>query len=227
MFVLLWFGEKEHSKMPNLLFNYNNWQFWENYAPPLYFGQQKVTFWGEEKLILVNEGVTELNFEVDVYSAWKEWVQDPNQTNAKWPEAISGVGGDPLPGDRTLGTTFFLENGWRMRPWEGDHTITVTGNIFTREGSPIFVSPVDKWAITINLNTSTLVETAAIALGPAAIDQIVNSVWSEELSGTAASSRLINVPQDVWQYIIDTSRNQSAGDKLKKIATKTQDIAFS
>lgn len=144
--------------MPQLVYNYGNWQFWETYNPPTSFGPQKVTFDGPNRLILVNAGVSELNFKEDVYSNWKEWVMDPTQTNSKWAEAISGVGGDDLPGDRVLGATFFLENGWRMRTWEGNHELTVTGNAFTREGEDIFVPTLKKWNITIRLNTSTLVE---------------------------------------------------------------------
>jgi hypothetical protein len=227
--------------MPSLTFNYGNWQFWGDYNPPLYLGEQKVTFDGFNKLILVNEGVTELDFRVDVYSAWKEWVQDPNQVNAKWEKALDVIGGDPLPGDRVLGTTFFLENGWRMRTWEGNHSLTVTGNVFTREGEPIFVPTLDPWTITINLNTSTLVETIlpALSLDAGDIAGIADAVWAEVLSGTAAGTRLVELADavaasntsltatEVWSYIIDTGKNQAAGDKLKKIATKTQDLALS
>ena len=142
-----------------LLFNYGWWTFWEAYNPPTYMGPQKVTFDGPNKLILVNFGETELNFRVDVYSAWKEWVLHPHYTNAEFLEAISVVGGDPLPGDRVLGSTFFLENGWRMRTWDADHILTVTGNLFTREGDDPFVDTLTDVKVTINLNTSTLVET--------------------------------------------------------------------
>ncbi len=227
--------------MPSLIFNYGNWQFWGDYNPPLYLGEQKVVFDGFNKLILVNEGVTELDFRVDVYSAWKEWVQDPNQVNAKWEKALDVIGGDPLPGDRVLGTTFFLENGWRMRTWEGNHSLTVTGNVFTREGEPIFVPTLNPWTITINLNTSTLVETIlpALSLDAGDIAGIADAVWAEVLSGTAAGTRLVELADavaasntsltatEVWSYIIDTGKNQAAGDKLKKIATKTQDLALS
>lgn len=257
--------------MSTLTFNYNNWQFWGAYNPPLYLGEQKVVFDGPNKLILVSEDVTSLDFRVDVYSAWKEWTLDPTQVNAKWPEAIVAVGGDPLPGNRVLGTTFFLENGWRMRTWEGDHALTVTGNIFTREGDPVFVSTLNPWTITINLNTSTLVETIipTLSLGQADIDGVADAVWAEILSGKTAANRLINLESganttniatavwaeilsgtdagtrlvnlaaavdaantsltaaEVWNYIIDTGKSQAAGDKLKKIATKTQDLALS
>ena len=227
--------------MPSLVFNYGNWQFWGAYVPPLYFGEQKVVFDGPNKLIIVNQDITELDFRVDVYSAWKEWVIDPNQTNSKYVSAVTAIGGDDLPGSRVLGTTYFLENGWRMRTWEGDHSLTVTGNVFTREGEPIFVPTINPWTITINLNTSTLVETIlpTLSLGNDDIEAVADAVWAEVLSGTAAGTRLVELADavassntsltatEVWGYIIDSGKSQSASDKLKKIATKTQDIALS
>ena len=222
--------------MPALHLNYGNWQFWGDYSPPNYLGEQKVTFDGPNKIIIVNEGVTALDFREDVYSAWKEWIKDPTQINSKWEPAISAVGGDPLPGDRQLGTTYFLDNGWRMRTWEGDHELTVTGNFFTREGVPAFVPTLNPWTITINLNTATLVETIlpTIAIDQGTVDGIATAVWNESLSnGSTAEETLIAIQQglggfdsDVWNYIIDNSKNQTAAEKLRKIATKTQDIAL-
>jgi len=144
--------------MPSLIYNYGDWDFWAPYDPANgTFGAQKVTIDGENKLILINADITELNFRDDVYSKWKEWTLA--RDNIKFETALSLLGGDPLPGDRSLGTTFFLENGWRMRTWEGNHALTVTGNFFTREGLPAFVPTLNPWTITVNLNTSTLVET--------------------------------------------------------------------
>lgn len=226
--------------MPSVHFNYGNWQFWSVYNPPLQLGNQKVTFDGINKVIIVNEGVTELDFREDVYSAWKEWLLDPNQTNIGYEEAISAVGGDPLPGDRQLGTTYFLENDWRMRTWEGDHELTVTGNVFTRTGVSLFVPTLNPWTITINLNTATLVETILpdIAIQQSDIDGIADAVWAEVLNGETAADRLValaalataleaDVPRWVWNWVIDTGKDQSAGAKLRAVATKTQDIALS
>jgi len=223
--------------MSTVAFNYNRWNYWSIYDPANdLYGDSKVTFDGVNKLILVNYGETSLDFKEDVYSNWKEWIADPTLQNAQYETAISAVGGDPLPGDRALGTTFFLENGWRMRTWEGDHELTVTGNVFTRTGVSLFVPTLESWTITINLNTSTLVETIlpSLSLGADDIAAVADATWAETLSGTSAGDRLIalatalaNVDQDVWDYIIDSDKSQSAGDKLKKIATKTQDIALS
>lgn len=212
-----------------LALGFGDWVFWDAYDPPSFLGPQKVTFDGTNKLILVNEGEIELDFKVDVYSAWKEWLKDPNHTNTRYAPALSVVGGDPLPGSRALGTTYFLENGWRMRTWEGDHSLTVNGNFFTRTGDPIFVPTLNPWTITINLNTSTLVETIVpdTNLNETDLGNIATNVWNTDIeNGNTALEILNGLDSDVWNYIIDANKNQAAKEKLRKIATKTQDLAL-
>jgi hypothetical protein len=179
--------------------NFADWTFWAPYDPPRFLGQQKVTFDGPNRLILVNAGETSIDFREDVYSAWKEWLRDPNhKENGGYSPAISVTGGDPLPGSRQLGTTYFLENDWRMRTWEGDHSLTVTGNIFTRSGIPVFVPTLLPWTITINLNTSTLVETllAESAVSAADIASILAALTIVN-QGVKKSSILVPHTTDV------------------------------
>lgn len=145
-----------------LVFNYGFWEFWELYNPNVTFGEQKVSFDGINKLILVNEPVTQITVLNDIYSNWKEWsmVRD----NGKFLQALSAIGGDPITSTSAVGTTFFLENGWRIRPWNGDYILTINGNIFTREeGDDPFVQPTNKEsAVTINLFRSNLVDTVTL-----------------------------------------------------------------
>lgn len=98
----------------------------------------KVTFDGENKLIIINEGVTDLDIEVDVYTAWKDWTFERDYL--KFEDALRSAGGDPLPGGDFLGGTFFLRNGWRIFVKEGPDNITVVGNIYTEEGDPVFIT---------------------------------------------------------------------------------------
>jgi len=208
---------------------YGDWVFWEAYNPPKFLGPQKVTFDGPNLRILVNEGETELDFRRDIYSAWKEWQKDPNHINTKYPEAISAIGGDPLPGNRQLGTTYFLENNWKIQTWEGNHTLTISGNVFDRDGATIIAPTFLPWNITINLNTSTLVETVVpeSSISDGDIELIANSVWDfEAIPGTTILEKILNIPDDVWDEIIDNAKSQSAREKLRAIATKTQDIAL-
>ena len=73
--------------MSTLTTNYGYWEFWAPYSPSDgYYGNQKVTFDGENKRILVNEGVTDISVKSDIYSNWKEWMQV--RENAKYLPAL-------------------------------------------------------------------------------------------------------------------------------------------
>jgi hypothetical protein len=141
-----------------LALGFGNWTFWDTYAVNDVFGNQAVTFDGPNKLILVNPSVTSLDFKEDVYSNWKEWQMDPHYQNSQYLFAMTAVGGNPLPGARTLGITYFLENGWRMRTWEGDHNLAINGNVYTVEGDDVFVNTIENWNIQITFNVSNLVD---------------------------------------------------------------------
>lgn len=112
-------------------YNWSDWYFWEDYP-------MKVTFDGPNKLILINQDEIDINYQIDIYSNWKEWVR--HLENSKFLPATSVIGGDPTTGAQRLGRTFFLENGWRIKPYPGSYELTIDGNIFTREGEKITIS---------------------------------------------------------------------------------------
>lgn len=170
-----------------LILNYGHWTFWDDEPANSEFGQKKVTFDGTNKVIIVNFGVTELDFGLDVYSAWKEWMQDPNLLNTRYEAALGVVGGDPLPSNRQLGTTFFLENGWKLRTWDGDHILTVNGNVFSRDGSDPFIPTLQPVRVTVNFNTSSVVET--IVAGDAQQSEKVDEIW--KLHGLDSNADLV------------------------------------
>jgi len=91
-----------------------------------------VTFDGDLKVITCDTGTTVLEVP-DLYSRWKDWVL---AGNAFYPEAMKAVGGDTI--DASAGTSIpayvFLANGWRIRPQEADHTLTVKGGVLLVEG---------------------------------------------------------------------------------------------
>ena len=70
----------------------------------------KVTFDGLDKLIIINTGVTNIDVDIDLYSAWKSWVLD----NPEWDAAFRIVGGDYIGPNQKIPTYFFLINGWRV-----------------------------------------------------------------------------------------------------------------
>jgi hypothetical protein len=76
-----------------------------------------VTFNGNAKLIIVDYGITSIEAQL-VYSAWKQWVK---LGNANFLEAFRTIGGDPTVSPNSVAGYYFLVNGWRLRPYEGNH----------------------------------------------------------------------------------------------------------
>lgn len=72
----------------------------------------KVTIYPETKLFSVNDGETSIDIKLDVYSAWKIWVLQDN--NSMYLQAIRTIGGDPIGGGEFAGDLYFLMNGWRI-----------------------------------------------------------------------------------------------------------------
>lgn len=117
-----------------------------------------VTFNGAAKLITeIAAGSLNVLSVVEIYSEWKEWVQLSD--NAKFLQAFSVLGGDPISATEAIGTTFFLENGWRIRPAELNHKLTLVGNLFTREAgeSPV-VSTIGAFTVPVEFRVSSLVQ---------------------------------------------------------------------
>lgn len=133
-------------------FAFFHWEYWQLY--------HKVTFDGVNRLIIINDGVTSLDVQRDIYSAWKEWSQ--LETNLKYLKAIDTVGGEPTVAGQRLDVTYFLINGWKIKPYSGTYDLTITGNIFSVDGTSIKV-PADIISatvannLTLNLNTSVIV----------------------------------------------------------------------
>lgn len=117
----------------------------------------KVTFDGGNKLIRVNEGVTTLDVQADIYSKWKEWMVEGD--NGKFLPAIRTIGGDPTVQDKVVAPYFFLMNGWKIKPYGWTHTLNLVGNLFVDEpekyGDNIVVPPDGNYTVLVNLSTTS------------------------------------------------------------------------
>lgn len=196
-----------------LLFNYGHYEFWEAYNPSNdTFGTQKVTFDGIHKIIYIAEGESTIDVQDDIYSAWKEWVQVAD--NAKYIQALSAVGGDPITDTQFLGTTYFLENGWRIRPYDADdpYLLAIDGNIFTREPGQSPVLPAMNSSVTFNRSNL--------------VDLLVPDTGSNTTVDVSANS-VADIANNVWEEVVNAKGTKAREQLGEKIATKTQDIALS
>lgn len=95
------------------------------------------TFDGNLKLFICNPGTIELNV-TELYSMWKQWVQSGQGIN--YLPMFEAIGGQPLPGGLFAGQTYFLINGWKIKPQQANHKLTILGNLYSSDGSAVTIS---------------------------------------------------------------------------------------
>lgn len=135
----------------------------------------KVIFNGDSRLMVLNTNVNEINIGVDLYSEWKRWVQLSD--NSKYLPAFSVIGGEFISNTKKLGSTYFLINGWKLRPYEGNHTLQIEGNLYSDDGSVPFVDTIGTYNVNIISTVSTIVEREVITEsgGSGSVDTYSNS----------------------------------------------------
>jgi len=196
---------------------YGHWDYWEL--------RHKVTFDGVNRWILINEGETDIDVQVDIYSDWKEWVLLEN--NLKYFPPLNTVGGEPTIGAERLDVTYFLINGWRIKPYPGSYTLNLVGNIFDVDGGeikvPADIDPLFPNNIAINTNTSVIVRqlTASGSSGGGSLDP--DSIVSASLFGAQESAlynienRVISIENKITSGDITASLNTSQSIQLNSI----------
>jgi hypothetical protein len=133
-----------------------------------------ITFDPAQKLAILSAGTTSLSV-VGFYSRWKDWVQQGD--NAKFLPAFSVTGGDPV--DVAAGTSVpcyaFLKNGWRVRPQEASHTLSVVGGVLLVDGGgDPFVGTLG--AFVVRVNYSQPVQAITVATGGSS-GPTVSDIW--------------------------------------------------
>jgi hypothetical protein len=126
----------------------------------------------------------------DIYSEWKAWLL-ADVARLGYPAAFRYAGADPISETRSLGSTFFLLGGWRLRPAELSHRLTLVGNCYTDPaGYSVIVPTLGSYTVAVELATSNLIDTVAtggtVAPSPA---EIVGAVQDGLLAQGYTSGR--------------------------------------
>jgi hypothetical protein len=101
------------------------------------------SFDGATKVISLNSGTTSVDL-ADLWSRWKDWLL---LGNAGFARAFDTVGGEISE----IPLYLFLKNGWRIKPQEASHTLTVAGGSLNVEGGgDPFVNTSSAWVVRIS-----------------------------------------------------------------------------
>ena len=102
-----------------------------------------ITLDGSTKRIILDSASVSA---AQIWSAWVDW----HEANQQWPLAFQLVGGNALGGGLFIPPYFFLLNGWRVRPMEASHNLTITGNLFVDGGGVPVVGTLGAYQVTVN-----------------------------------------------------------------------------
>ncbi len=143
------------------------------------------SFDGANKIISLTSGTT--SFEVkDMYSRWKDWVTTSD--NAKYLKAFSVVGGDSTSGSNLIYPYFFLENGWRVRPQEASHQLTVDGALLVQGGGNPYLQTVGTYNVQVIADVPVRAEAVDVSGGGApSASEVADAVWNESMTDHTSS----------------------------------------
>lgn len=169
--------------------------------------------------------------EVDWYNAWKDWLLE-STINRKYPPVFfDSFGGNNIVSGLDAGAYFIFQNnrGWRIRPFESDQTINVTGNIVPGNSTlPITIPTIGGYTVMFNglqqqtqVVESTSNLTAAQVWGHVIdgaftaeeVTRLIASAAAAKLSGAATTNikiRDIADSKDRIDAIVDADGNRTS-----------------
>lgn len=160
---------------------------------------EKVSFDEINKIINVTiapdvDGEIFIDVKTDLYSDGKEdWVNNENLRKFRFP--IAAVGGNPLPGEKALGATFFLSSDWKIRPYNTSHRMTINGNLYAEDGSDPFLDTIGTHTVRIMQQVSSLVDSTVQQLTEIEYASFNGGVTVDLLSSYSGTSYPIGTPQ--------------------------------
>src|SRR4028119_999535 len=93
-------------------------------------------FDGNQKLFICNTGVTQISI-AELYKDWKKWMQSGQGIG--YLPAFEAIGGQSLPNGLFVGSTYFLINGWKIKPQIANHRLNINGNLYSSDGTSVTI----------------------------------------------------------------------------------------
>ena len=135
--------------------------------------------------------IVSLDVGTELYSeAKRQWLSNPALNVLRFP--MRSIGGDEITATQNAGATFFLQYGWRIRPYDADHRFIVNGNLYTDPaGESPFLSTVSAATVRIESQLSNLVDSSVARLD---LTQLQPAVFIDVNNGVAGTVEGIGTP---------------------------------
>jgi len=143
--------------------------------------QGNFTFDGVNKVISCTTGTLEFSA-AEIYSRWKDWLQDDVERCKFVPAFGNSIGGESLGSGTLVGAYYFLQNGWKIKPQETDHRLSISGNLFpVPDTAGLFNPTTGSYQVIVGMRTSSLTQTV-VQSGSQSNTAIADAVWNKDLT---------------------------------------------
>ena len=143
-----------------------------------------MTFDGANRRIILNSTSVTAS---EIWSRYMDWL-GADSNNAKWGLAMTQVGGDDLGGGLYIPIYVFLTNGWRVRPMEANHQLTITGNLFVAEGGSPLVNTLGNYNVIAQYTVPVQAQAMATSGGSGGL----TAEQATQLMKTATKADVVN-----------------------------------
>ena len=110
-----------------------------------------------------------------IWVAWVDWVVLSD--NSKYLPALKQIGGDELGAGLLIPPYIFLLNGWRVRPMESNHSLTITGNLFVDGGGVPVVNTLGQFQINVNYTVPVQAQAISTSGSTVSASEIASATW--------------------------------------------------
>ena len=170
---------------------------------------------GPTKTITLSTGTVSVSVR-DLWSRWVDWFLTDD--NSKYLPAFKNVGGDQI--DPVMGTSIpiysFLENGWKLKPQEANHTLSISdGILLVNGGGDPFINTIGNYVVRINYQQPVQAITTSTGGGGLSIE---DKTRLEELWKVMGLDR--NSPLFV------TERSRISGDIMQSIDNDGNEVSI-
>lgn len=156
----------------------------------------------------------------EIWSRWADWIVLSD--NSKYLPALTQVGGDNLGSGMSIPIYIFLENGWRVRPMEANHSLNITGNLFVQGGGVPVVNTLGQFNVSVQYTVP--VQAQAVNTSGGGSGLTAEQVWSHpgrtltDYSGVWAAAPALELAAkvDIAQAIL---RNKTITDPVTGLMT--------
>ena len=142
---------------------------------------------GTRRIILDSASISA----TEIYSRWVDWAAQGD--NLKYGMVLRQVGGDDLGGGLAIPPYYFLQGGWRVRPMEASHQLSLLGNLFVEGGGSPVVNTLGQFNVLVQYTVPVQAQAFSTAGGVNPTpEQIAQGVWNALASVSGAEGTMGN-----------------------------------